>query len=51
LVAALGEVSGLAPDVAVCPRVVEGPAAEVLVRAAVGADLLVVASRSPPPPR
>ncbi len=45
LIVALGEVSGLAPDVKVCPRVVQGPAAEVLVRAAAGASLLVVGSR------
>jgi nucleotide-binding universal stress UspA family protein len=42
---ALAEVSGVAPDVVVCPRVVYGHPAEVLVRAADGADLLVVGSR------
>ncbi len=45
LAEALAEVSGLAPDVIVCPRVVEGNAAEVLLRAACGAELLVVGSR------
>ena len=45
LVEALAEVSGLAPDVVAAPRVVEGQAAEVLLRAARGADLLVVGSQ------
>jgi len=45
LAEALAEVSGLAPDVVVYPRVVEGQAAEVLLQAARGADLLVVGSR------
>jgi nucleotide-binding universal stress UspA family protein len=45
LAKALAEVSGLAPDVMVNPRVVEGQAAEVLLQAARGADLLVVGSR------
>jgi nucleotide-binding universal stress UspA family protein len=31
LIVALGEVSDLAPEVKVCPRVVQGPAAEMLV--------------------
>lgn len=42
---ALAEVSGIAPDVMVEPLVVQGHAADVLVRAAEGADLLVVGSR------
>jgi nucleotide-binding universal stress UspA family protein len=42
---ALNEVSGAGPDVVVCPSVLEGHPAEVLVRAARGADLLVVGSR------
>ena len=42
---ALAEVSGIAPDVVVEPLVVQGHAAEALVRAAEGADLLVVGSR------
>ncbi len=42
---ALAEVSGIAPDVVVEPLVVQGHAADVLVRAAEGADLLVVGSR------
>jgi nucleotide-binding universal stress UspA family protein len=42
---ALAEVSGIAPDVVVEPSVVFGHAADVLVRAAEGADLLVVGSR------
>ena len=45
LVEALAEVSGIAPDVVVEPLVVHGHAADVLVRAAEGADLLVVGSR------
>ena len=45
LAEALPEVSGLAPDVVVNPRVMEGQAAEVLLRTARGADLLVVGSR------
>jgi nucleotide-binding universal stress UspA family protein len=45
LAEALGEVGGLAPEVPVRPLVAEGHAAEVLVRAAKGADLLVVGSR------
>lgn len=45
LTEALGEVSGLEPDVPVRPLVYEGHAAEVLLRAARGADLLVVGSR------
>jgi nucleotide-binding universal stress UspA family protein len=45
LVEALVEVSGIAPDVVVEPLVVQGRAADVLVRAAEGADLLVVGSR------
>jgi nucleotide-binding universal stress UspA family protein len=45
LVEALAEVSGIAPDVVVEPLVVHGHAADVLVRAAKGADLLVVGSR------
>ena len=45
LVGALAEVSGVAPDVVVCPRVVEGYPAEVVVRAACGADLFVVGTQ------
>ena len=45
LVEALAEVSGIAPDVVVEPLVAQGHAADVLVRAAEGADLLVVGSR------
>jgi len=45
LAAALNEVSGLDPDVPVHPLVTEGRAGEVLVRAAKGADLLVVGCR------
>jgi nucleotide-binding universal stress UspA family protein len=45
LAEALAEVSGLAPDVMVCPRVIEGHPAGVLLREARGADLLVVGSR------
>jgi len=45
LAEALAGVSGLAADVVVNPRVVEGQAAEVLLEAARGADLLVVGSR------
>jgi hypothetical protein len=39
------EVSGLEPEVPVRPLVTEGHAAEVLLRASKGADLLVVGSR------
>jgi nucleotide-binding universal stress UspA family protein len=42
---ALNEVAGVGADVIVCPSVVEGHPAEVLVRAARGADLLVMGSR------
>jgi nucleotide-binding universal stress UspA family protein len=45
LIGALNEVSGLEPDVPVRPLVTEGRAGEVLLRAAQGADLLVVGSR------
>ena len=45
LTVALNEVSGLEPDVPVRPVVTEGRAGEVLLRAAKGADLLVVGSR------
>jgi nucleotide-binding universal stress UspA family protein len=45
LITALAEVSALEPDVLVRPIVTEGNAAEVLLRAAKGADLLVVGSR------
>jgi nucleotide-binding universal stress UspA family protein len=45
LMKALTEVSGLEPAVPVRPQVVEGHAAEVLVGASRGADLLVVGSR------
>jgi nucleotide-binding universal stress UspA family protein len=45
LVAALNEVSGTEPEVLVRPSVVEGHTADVLVRAAREADLLVVGSR------
>jgi nucleotide-binding universal stress UspA family protein len=41
----LGEVSGLDPEVPVRPQVTEGHPADVLLRAARGADLLVVGSR------
>ena len=42
---ALGEVSGLEPEVPVRPVVAEGHAADVLLRTARGAALLVVGSR------
>ena len=42
---ALNEVTGTEPDVLVRPSVVEGHTGDVLVRAARGADLLVVGSR------
>ncbi len=42
---ALNEVSSVEPDVLIRSSVVEGHAAEVLVRAARGADMLVVGSR------
>ena len=45
LIEALAEVSGLDPDVPVRPLVTEGHAVDVLLRAASGADLLVVGSR------
>jgi nucleotide-binding universal stress UspA family protein len=45
LAEALGEVSGLEPEVPVRPLVAAGHAAEVLLRMAKGADLLVVGSR------
>ena len=45
LVEALAEVSGITPDVVVEPLVVQGHAADVLVRPAEAADLLVVGSR------
>ena len=45
LAEALAEVSTLAPEVTVRPQVTEGHAAEVLLRASHGADLLVVGSR------
>ena len=45
LTEALNEVSGLEPEVPVRPLVTEGHAAEVLLRAAKGAELLVVGSR------
>ena len=45
LAEALAEVSGIAPDVMVEPLVAEGHAADVLVREAKGAALLVVGSR------
>ena len=44
LAEALGQVTD-APDVLVCPSVIRGHAADVLVRAAKGADLLVVGNR------
>ena len=44
-VEAHAQVGGIAPDVVVEPLVVQGHAADVLVRAAEGADLLVVGSR------
>ena len=45
LVEALAEVSGQEPDVPIRPLVAEGVAADVLLREAKGADLLVVGSR------
>ena len=45
LTEALGEVSGLDPEVPVRPLVTEGNAAEALLRTARGADLLVIGSR------
>jgi len=45
LACALAEVSGLDPEVSVRPLVAEGHAADVLLRTARGADLLVVGSR------
>jgi nucleotide-binding universal stress UspA family protein len=45
LAEAIAEVSGVAPDVMVSPRVIEGHPAGVLLREARGADLLVVGSR------
>lgn len=42
---ALGEVSGLEPDVPVRPLIAEGHPADVLLRTAKGAGLLVVGSR------
>jgi len=45
LIEALTEVSGLEPAVPVRPLAAEGHAAEVLLRVARGADLLVVGSR------
>ena len=45
LIAALAEVSGLEPGVLVRPVVTEGDAAGALLRAARGAELLVVGSR------
>jgi nucleotide-binding universal stress UspA family protein len=45
LTEALAEVSGLHPEVPVRPLVIEGHAAEVLLNAARGAELLVVGSR------
>lgn len=45
LTEALAEVSALAPEVTVRPQVAEGHAADVLLRTARGADLLVIGSR------
>ena len=45
LTEALAEVSGLEPEVPVRPVVAEGLASEVLLRTALGADMLVVGSR------
>jgi len=45
LIEVLNEVSALDPDVPIHPTVTQGHAAEVLVRAAKEADLLVVGSR------
>lgn len=45
LAEALAEVSGMAPGVVIKSSVAEGHAADVLIRAAKGADLLVVGSR------
>ena len=45
LAEALNEAGGLEPDVPVRPLVTEGHAADVLLEAARGADLLVVGSR------
>jgi nucleotide-binding universal stress UspA family protein len=44
LAEAINEMCTVDPDVQVCPRVLEGPAGQVLVEAADGADLLVVGS-------
>lgn len=45
LAGALADVSGLEPTVSIRPQVTEGLAATVLLRAASGADLLVMGSR------
>jgi nucleotide-binding universal stress UspA family protein len=45
LTEAITEMCMIDPDVEVCPRVVEGRAAQVLVDAAEGAELLVLGSR------
>ena len=45
LVDALNEAAGVEPEVTVHPLVAEGNAAEALLKAAKGADLLVVGSR------
>jgi nucleotide-binding universal stress UspA family protein len=45
LAEAIAQMYVIDPDVEVCPRVVEGPAGQVLVDAAEGADLLVVGCR------
>jgi nucleotide-binding universal stress UspA family protein len=45
LAEAIGQVYAIDPDAEVCPRVIEGPAGQVLVGAAEGADLLVVGCR------
>ncbi len=42
---AIAQMYAIDPDIQVCPRVVEGPAGQVLVDAAEGADLLVVGCR------
>ena len=45
LIEAIAQMYAIDPDVEVCPRVAEGPAGQVLVGAAEGADLLVVGCR------
>jgi len=45
LAEAIAQMYAIDPDAQVCPRVAEGPAGQVLVNAAQGADLLVVGCR------